>query len=59
MSQDQFETMKYFMAAEKIGNLLFQIEICLEFLEEYSISPDENVRTALIPKINKLKEWLG
>ncbi len=54
----EFDTMKYFMAAEKIGSLLFQIENILEFVVEYSIVPDENVKKELIPKLDQLKEWL-
>lgn len=54
----EFDTMKYFMAAERIGSLLFQIENILEFVEEYSIVPDDNVKKELMPKLDQLKEWL-
>lgn len=54
----EFDTMKYFMAAEKIGSLIFHIENILEFVQEYSIIPDENVKNALNPKLDELKEWL-
>jgi hypothetical protein len=55
---DEYETMKYFMAAEKVGNLIYCLEMTQEFLEEFKIVPDEEVRKALIPKLDKIREWL-
>lgn len=55
---NEFDTMKYFMAAEKIGSLIFHIENILEFVQQYSIVPDENVKQVLNPTLDKLKEWL-
>ena len=52
------EAMKYFMAAEKVSNLIYCIEMTMEFLEEFKIVPDEEVKKALIPKIEKMEEWL-
>jgi len=54
----EFDTMKYFMAAEKVGSLIFHMETTLEFLAEYSIQPDENVRKELKIRLDKLQEWL-
>jgi hypothetical protein len=48
----------YMMAAEKIGNLLFDLEQTIAFLEEYKIEPDEEVRKALTPLINKISQWM-
>lgn len=57
-TQDEFETMKYFMAAEKVGNLIFQLEMMMQFVEEYKIVADENVKEALKPQIEKMMEWI-
>ena len=54
----EIDAMKYYMAAEKVGNLIYCIEITLEFLEEFKIEADENVKEALLPHVNKLKDWL-
>ena len=55
---NETEAMKYFMAAEKVGNLIYCIEMTMEFVEEFKIVPDEEVKKALLPKIEKMKEWL-
>lgn len=48
----------YMMAAEKMGNMLFVMEQTLEFMQEYEIKPDEEVKKALNPVIDKMKLWL-
>jgi len=50
--------MKYFMAAEKVGNLIYCLEMTMEFVEEFKIIPDEEVRKALKPKLDKMLDWL-
>ena len=52
------ESMKYYIAAEKISNLLFTFEMTMQFMDEYAIIPDEEVKKALLPKIEQIKEWL-
>jgi hypothetical protein len=56
---DDMDSLKYFMASEKMVNLIFIVEQTLEFMNEYSIKPDDEVRKALIPIIDDLKKWLG
>lgn len=46
------------MAAEKVSNLIFVIEQTLEFLNEYKIEPEKDVKEALLPKLFDLNEWL-
>jgi hypothetical protein len=59
MTQDQeFDSMKYFMAAEKIGSLLFTLDMTMDFMEEYKISPDEAVKESMKPLIDRLNKWL-
>jgi hypothetical protein len=53
----ELETMTYMMAAEKMGNLIFTMENTLEFLIEYQVKPDEEVKKALIPLVEKFKKW--
>lgn len=57
MSQDH-DTLKYFMASEKVMCMIFQVEQTLEFLTEYKITPDEEVKKALRPILDDLKKWL-
>lgn len=54
----ELDSMKYYIAAEKISNLLFTIDGCMEYMVEYAIVPDEEVKKALLPKIEQIKEWL-
>lgn len=49
--------MKYYMAAEKTMNMIYTIENALEYMDEFEIKPDENVKLALVPIIDKLKKW--
>lgn len=55
---NELHNFTYFMAAEKIGCLINSIEMTLEFLEEFKIHPDDEVKKALLPCVDKLKEWL-
>ncbi len=52
------ESMKYYIAAEKVTNFIFTLEMTLQYMQEYAIIPDEEVKKALLPKIEQLKEWL-
>lgn len=52
------EPMKYYIAAEKIQNLIYTIDITLQFMEEFEIDADEEVKAAMMPAITKLKEWI-
>ena len=52
------DPMKYYIAAEKIQNLIYTIEITLQFMDEFAISADDEVKTALMPAIEKLKRWV-
>lgn len=54
----EMDAFAYMMAAEKVVNLIFLIEQMMIFMEEYSIEPDEEVKKALAPEIEKLKNWI-
>lgn len=54
----EMDAFAYIMAAEKVVNLIFLIEQMMIFMEEYSIEPDEEVKKALAPEIEKLKNWI-
>jgi hypothetical protein len=54
---NDLDAMTYMIAAEKMVNLLFVMEQTLEFLEEYKIQPDDEVKKALMPMIKQLSEW--
>lgn len=55
---NQNDPMKYYMAAEKIQNLIYTIEITLQFMDEFQIAADDEVKSAILPAIEKLKEWV-
>lgn len=50
--------MIYFMAAEKVGSLIYSIEQTLEYLEEFKIEADDEVKKELKPCLEKLMEWV-
>ena len=52
------EVFAYMMAAEKLGNLLFTIEHTMEFIQEYKIKPDNEVKKALIPLLDQMNQWI-
>ena len=52
------DTFAYMMAAEKVSNIAFTLEQTIEFMNEYSIKPDEEVKKVLTPIIEKWNKWL-
>lgn len=48
----------YMMAAEKMVNMISTIEQTMEFIEEYQIKPDDEVKKALIPILDKMNKWI-
>lgn len=56
--EKDLEGFKYMMAAEKMGNMISVMEQMIQFLEEYKIKPDFEVKIALIPIIDELRNWL-
>lgn len=55
---EDLDTMTYMIAAEKIGNLLHTMEQTMQFMTEYQVKPDEEVKKALVPMIEVMKKWL-
>lgn len=53
----EIDTFTYMMAAEKMVNLLYTIESTMEFMKEYDVKPDEEVKKALIPLIKQMNDW--
>lgn len=57
--KEEKDPMIYVMASEKMINMIFTIEQTLNFLSEYKVEPDEEVKKALMPIIDEIKKWLG
>ncbi len=57
--QSESETFAYMMAAEKIGNLIYTLEATIEFMEEYKIKPDDEVKKCLNPLLDRMKQWIS
>lgn len=55
---NETEVFAYMMAAEKMVNMLSTIDQTMEFMEEYKIKADEEVKKALIPLILKMNTWI-
>ena len=55
---NDLDIMKYYQAAEKIQNLVYTIEITLQFMQEFEITPDDDVKKALIPILEKMGKWV-
>lgn len=56
--KNELDAMKYFTAAEKVEGLLFSLKILLEYVDEFQIVADEEVKKVLIPELDKIKDWL-
>jgi hypothetical protein len=54
----EMDTFVYMMAAEKMVCLISSIEQTFEFLEEYKVKPDDEVKKALVPLIERMKLWI-
>lgn len=52
------DTFAYMMAAEKMISMICLIEQTMEFMEEYKIIPDNEVKKSLNPLIHKMNIWL-
>lgn len=55
---EDLDTMTYMIAAEKMGNLLHTIESTMSFMLEYNVKPDDEVKKALNPMIEVIRNWL-
>ena len=55
---EELDAIKYYTASEKVQNLIVTAEMTLEFMQEFKIEPDESVKQALQPVIDKLKDWI-
>lgn len=58
MIDKESDTMKYYIAAEKVSSLVFHLEMAIDYFEEYNIKPDNSVKMALLPHIDKIRDWL-
>lgn len=54
----QIELFAYMMACEKMVNMISVIDQTMEFMQEYKIKPDDPVKKALNPLIEKMKNWI-
>lgn len=48
----------YMMAAEKMVSMISIIDQTMEFMEEYKVKPDEEVKKALKPLVERMKKWV-
>lgn len=53
----EIDTFVYMMASEKMVSMLSLIDQTFEFLEEYKVNPDEEVKKALLPLIERMRKW--
>lgn len=53
------DSLKYFMASEKVLNMIFTVEQAMEFFTEYNIEADDEVKKALTPILEQLKKWIS
>jgi molecular chaperone DnaK (HSP70) len=55
---NEMDTFVYMMAAEKMVSMISMIDQTMEFMEEYKVKPDEEVKKALKPLIEQMKKWI-
>ena len=56
---NDLDVMKYYQAAEKIQTLVYTIEITMQFMSEFEIKPDDDVKRALHSSMQELNRWLS
>lgn len=57
--KNEIDTFAYMMAAEKMVSMLSVIEQTMEFIDEYKIKPDDEVKKALLPLIERMRKWVN
>ena len=55
---DDLEEIIYMMAVEKTVNLIFNLEMTLDFYKENNIKPDDSVIKVLGPLLGELDKWV-
>jgi len=55
---DDVDKFKYMLATEKVVNMIFVIELTVAFLLEHEIKADTQVKNALNPILDNLRNWL-
>jgi hypothetical protein len=56
--KQEIDTFAYMMAAEKMVSMISTVEQTMEFMVEYQIKPDEEVKKALKPLIEQMQQWI-
>ena len=57
MAKEEIDAFVYMMAAEKLTTLLSLMDQTMEFMDEYKIKPDDEVRKELKPILDRMKKW--
>ncbi len=55
---NDLDMMKYYQAAEKIQTLVYTIEITMQYMHEFDIKPDDDVKRALHSPLQQLRKWV-
>jgi hypothetical protein len=55
---DEFNHVKYLMAAEKLENLIHLMDQTHAFMLEFKISPDEEVKKVMKEKLDLYQNWI-
>lgn len=58
-TKSEIDTFAYMMAAEKMVSMISVMEQTMEFMIEYGIKPDEEVKKELKPLITRIEKWIG
>lgn len=60
MTEDNkmIDLMAHMIACEKMVNMISTIEQTFEFIDEYQIRADIEVKKALLPLIEKMNKWV-
>lgn len=48
----------YMMANEKLVSMIATVDQTMEFLSEYKVKPDDEVRKAMLPLIKQMTDWI-
>ena len=55
---EELDRFVYMMAAEKVVNLVCCIENTMDWMQEYKVEPDDEVKKVLKPLIEQMNKWI-
>lgn len=56
--KEQIDVFVYMMANEKLVSMLSTIDQVMQFMAEYAVKPDEEVKKEMQKAIDQMRKWI-